>query len=222
MGLFGRDDRAQSSSATRGRPDRATAAPSRHHDQLGTRTIITDTILVEGTLSGSGQITVDGRVRGSIDGKDEVVVARTGAGRCDRSRSLVVVAGRVIGDITADEKIELEPTAQVDGDITAPRILIKDGATFSGKVNMKTPEPRRRAHDVERAQGRPPNPTSAESTDSRLSQGPTAQPVRSETQLSRFDSFSALTITPDRSGCRPRMGCTVRDKCPPRSGTPSS
>ena len=55
---------------------------------------------------------------------------------------VVMVAGRVIGDITADEKIELEPTAQVDGDITAPRILIRDGATFRGKVNMKPPEPR--------------------------------------------------------------------------------
>jgi cytoskeletal protein CcmA (bactofilin family) len=55
---------------------------------------------------------------------------------------VVMVAGRVIGDITADEKIELEPTAEVDGDITAPRILIRDGATFRGKVNMKPPEPR--------------------------------------------------------------------------------
>ena len=54
----------------------------------------------------------------------------------------VIVAGRVIGDITADDKIELQPTAEVDGDITAPRILIEDGATFRGKVTMKPPEPR--------------------------------------------------------------------------------
>jgi cytoskeletal protein CcmA (bactofilin family) len=54
----------------------------------------------------------------------------------------VVVAGTVAADITADEKIELEASARVDGNITAPRILIKDGATFKGQVNMKDPDSR--------------------------------------------------------------------------------
>jgi cytoskeletal protein CcmA (bactofilin family) len=109
---------------------------------LGSRTIVTDTIQIEGTLSGTGEITVDGRVRGSIDGKDEVVIAARGRVDATVHGRTVVIAGRVIGDITADQKIELEPTAQVDGDMTSPRILIKDGATFRGKVNMKPPEPR--------------------------------------------------------------------------------
>ncbi|MCJ7756155.1 MAG: polymer-forming cytoskeletal protein [Thermoanaerobaculales bacterium] len=104
--------------------------------------MIAASILVEGTLSGSGQILVDGRVRGSIEGRDEVMVAPRGRVDATVHGRVVMVAGRVIGDITADEKIELEPTAQVDGDITAPRILIRDGATFRGKVNMKPPEPR--------------------------------------------------------------------------------
>lgn len=105
--------------------------------------MITDTILVEGALSGTGQITVDGRVRGSIDGANEVVIAARGRVEASVHGRAVVIEGRVIGDITADDKIELETTAEVDGDITAPRILIKDGATFRGKVNMKPPEPRK-------------------------------------------------------------------------------
>ena len=104
--------------------------------------MIAASILVEGTLSGSGQILVDGRVRGSIEGQDEVMVASRGRVDATVHGRIVMVAGRVVGDITADEKIELEPTAEVDGDITAPRILIRDGATFRGKVNMKPPEPR--------------------------------------------------------------------------------
>jgi len=68
----------------------------------------------------------------------------------------VAIAGTVVGDVTADEKIELEPTARVEGNITAPRILIRDGATFKGQVNMKDPERRppvrtssaRKGHDA--------------------------------------------------------------------------
>jgi cytoskeletal protein CcmA (bactofilin family) len=141
MGLFGRDERATPAPQAAGaQPSRPGTQEAPHHH--GDRTVIAASILVEGTLSGSGQILVDGRVRGSIEGRDEVVVAPRGRVDATVHGRIVMVAGRVIGNITADEKIELEPTAQVDGDITAPRILIRDGATFRGKVNMKTPEPR--------------------------------------------------------------------------------
>ena len=141
MGLFGRDERATPAPQAAGtQPSRPGVQASTH--QQGDRTVIAASILVEGTLSGSGHILVDGRVRGSIEGRDEVVVAPRGRVDATVHGRVVMVAGRVIGDITADERIELEPTAQVDGDITAPRILIKDGATFRGKVTMKPPEPR--------------------------------------------------------------------------------
>ena len=141
MGLFGHDDRPQTTPQSAGgqqsRP--GTSTPS---NQPSDRTLISDTILVEGTLSGSGHILVNGRVRGSIDGKDVVVVAARGRIEATVHARVVMVAGRVVGNITADEKIELDTTAQVDGDITAPRILMKDGATLRGKVNMRTSEPR--------------------------------------------------------------------------------
>jgi cytoskeletal protein CcmA (bactofilin family) len=141
MGIFGRDEKEQpppqSAAGQSVQPGPRVTPVSQGH-----RTVITDTILVEGKLSGTGQIVVDGEVRGSIDGKDEVSIAARGRVEAAVHGRLVMVAGRVAGDITADEKIELEPTARVDGDITAPRILIKDGANFRGKVNMRPPEPR--------------------------------------------------------------------------------
>ncbi len=141
MGLFGRDERPTPA------PQAAGAQPSGPGSQMpphqhGERTVIAASILVEGALSGSGQMLVGGRVRGSIDGGDEVVIAPGGRVDARVHGRVVMVAGQIVGDITADEKIELEPTAQVDGDMTAPRILIRDGATFRGKVNMRTPESR--------------------------------------------------------------------------------
>ncbi len=48
----------------------------------------------------------------------------------------LTVAGRVKGNVSADERVELKPTAQLKGNITAPRMHIAEGATFEGKVFM--------------------------------------------------------------------------------------
>ena len=52
---------------------------------------------------------------------------------------IVTVAGRVHGNILAGHKIELTPSADVRGDITSPRILIREGASFEGQVFMADP-----------------------------------------------------------------------------------
>jgi cytoskeletal protein CcmA (bactofilin family) len=49
------------------------------------------------------------------------------------------VAGTVKGDVLADDKIELKPSANLQGNITAPSILIQEGATFEGQVYMQKP-----------------------------------------------------------------------------------
>jgi hypothetical protein len=51
----------------------------------------------------------------------------------------IIVAGRVIGDLLAAERIELGSSCTMEGNITAPRIQIHDGATFDGQVLMKKP-----------------------------------------------------------------------------------
>jgi cytoskeletal protein CcmA (bactofilin family) len=101
-------------------------------------------MILEGTVSGSGDIHIDGTVRGAITCESSVRIAKQGRIEAQIHARAVEVAGTVHGDITADERILLEPSATVNGDITAPRILIQDGATFRGRVNMrggKAPDP---------------------------------------------------------------------------------
>ena len=138
MGLFGRDDRSQRDAAAEpARPPRHEAPPPPR--ERGDQTVIAPTVRIEGTLAGDGEILVSGKVKGTIDGAGSIHVAERGQVTAAVHGRTVTVAGTVKGNITADERIELEPTARVDGDITAPRILIKDGATFKGQVNMKSP-----------------------------------------------------------------------------------
>ena len=138
MGLFGRDDkppRAANSAAPR--PARAEAGQPPPGD--GDRTVIAPSIRIEGTLTCTGEVLVNGKVSGTIEGSGLIRVAPRGEVSASIHGRAVAIAGTVRGDITADERIELEPSAKVEGDITAPRILIKDGATFRGQVNMRPP-----------------------------------------------------------------------------------
>jgi cytoskeletal protein CcmA (bactofilin family) len=139
MGIFGRDEPNPDL-----QPAQPTAKPavSPTPPDAADRTMIARPSKIEGRISGSGEIVVNGLVNGTIDATGTVKVAEQGRVEAIVHGRVVTVAGAVAGDITADERIELEPSARVDGNITAPRILIKDGATFRGQVNMREPEKR--------------------------------------------------------------------------------
>jgi cytoskeletal protein CcmA (bactofilin family) len=134
MGIFGRDETP---------PEQTPSPPGAVSDGKKTapvttdRTVIARPTIVEGRVSGSGEIIVNGQVKGTIEANGSVVVAEEGRVTAVTHGRTVTVAGTVNGDISADETIELEATARVEGDMTAPRIMIRDGATFRGQVNMK-------------------------------------------------------------------------------------
>lgn len=136
MGIFGRNEPNPEQQAAQ--PNAKPAASPGLQD-TGDRTVIARPSKIEGRVSGSGEIVVNGLVNGTIDATGTVKIAEQGRVEATVHGRVVNVAGSIAGDITADERIELEPSARVDGNITAPRILIKDGATFRGQVNMREP-----------------------------------------------------------------------------------
>jgi cytoskeletal protein CcmA (bactofilin family) len=152
MGIFGRDDTTPDQ-----QPEQAASKPAAFQPSTSPsdRTVIARPSIVEGTISGSCEIVVNGLVKGAINGAAIVTIAEQGRVEATTHGRIVVVGGTVTGDISADEKIELESSARVDGNITAPRILIKDGASFMGQVNMKEPDgrPQLRTSSARRADG---------------------------------------------------------------------
>ena len=138
MGLFGRDDQPLETKTETNRPQNRPAATTPHSGNSN-RTVISQKIKIDGKVSGTGEIIVNGYVHGSIEGAGTIQVAEDGRVEATVHATNVVIAGQVTGNVTADEKIELEQSARVNGDITAPRILIRDGAAFRGQVNMRKP-----------------------------------------------------------------------------------
>ena len=54
----------------------------------------------------------------------------------------VTIEGKVNGDISADDRVELVTSAVVDGNLKAPKIVVAEGATFRGSVDMGSDRPR--------------------------------------------------------------------------------
>lgn len=90
-------------------------------------------------MTGSEDLLIQGQVDGSVSlGKHTVGVGSEGRVKANIIGRVITVEGRVEGDLTAEEQIILRGSAQVHGDIKAPRVVLEDGATFRGLVDMGT------------------------------------------------------------------------------------
>ena len=98
-------------------------------------------VIIKGELSGSEDLTIEGQVEGKIELRQNVLtIGPNGKIKAAVFAKAVVIQGEVQGDITASERIDIRDAGSVDGDLSAPRIAIADGAHFRGSIDMqKTP-----------------------------------------------------------------------------------
>lgn len=101
------------------------------------RATIGRSITIRGEVEGDEDLLIQGRVDGSVDLKDQsVTVGREGRVKANITGRVVAVEGEVEGDLRANEQVVLRSSARVQGDITAPRVVLEDGANFRGLVDM--------------------------------------------------------------------------------------
>ena len=100
---------------------------------------------ISGKLNFETPARIDGHVEGEINAKDSLMIGESAVVAAQIKADSVVVAGKVSGDIVAIHRIEIRPSAKVLGNITAPTLIINEGALFEGHCAMQ-PE----AHDDRR------------------------------------------------------------------------
>ncbi len=105
-------------------------------------TVIGPSILISGKLSGDEDLTVRGRVEGELSLTRTLIVEPSGIVKANVSVRNAIVSGVVVGNITASESVELTREGRMVGDIRSPRVIIVDGASFRGRVDMGNAEPR--------------------------------------------------------------------------------
>ena len=93
-------------------------------------------VRVEGRVIGGEDLTIDGDVEGSIElGGHSLTIGQEANINANLHAKTVVISGKVKGNIKGVEKVDLSATATVQGDITAPRFSMADGATVTGKIH---------------------------------------------------------------------------------------
>src|ERR671934_2805417 len=136
----------------------------------GDATVIGPSILINGKLSGDEDLTVRGRVEGELSLTKTLIIETSGVVKADVTVRNAIVSGVVVGNVTATESVELTREGRMVGDIRAPRVIIVDGASFRGRVDMGNAEPAQKAErdrpraavtpirTAARAGGQPPKP----------------------------------------------------------------
>jgi cytoskeletal protein CcmA (bactofilin family) len=99
-------------------------------------TIIGESILISGALAGDEDLTVRGRVEGTLTLTRTLVVEPTGMVKAEVQVKNCIIAGVVVGNVTATESVEITKEGRMVGDIAAPRVIIVDGASFRGRIDM--------------------------------------------------------------------------------------
>ncbi|MGI5865355.1 MAG: bactofilin family protein [Myxococcales bacterium] len=106
-------------------------------------TIVGESILINGKLEGDEDLTVRGRVEGSITLTKTLIVEPSGVVKADATVRNAIISGVVVGNITASESVHLTREGRMVGDINSPRVIIVEGAAFRGRIDMgEVAEPR--------------------------------------------------------------------------------
>ncbi|MCY4662395.1 MAG: polymer-forming cytoskeletal protein [Acidobacteria bacterium] len=145
--MWKRDESLRSLAETELEDDEIAARPkpANRKDSEGMRVTervnIGKSVIIKGELNGSEDLTIEGRVEGKIELRQHVLtIGPNGKIKAQVFAKSVVVLGEVNGNVTATDKVSIRENGSVDGDITAPRVAIAEGAHFRGSVDMQRSE----------------------------------------------------------------------------------
>ncbi len=105
-------------------------------------TVIGPSILISGKLTGDEDLTIRGRVEGEVNLTRTLIVEPSGIVKANVSVKNAIISGVVVGNIAATESVELTQEGRMVGDIRSPRVIIVDGASFRGQIDMGDAGPR--------------------------------------------------------------------------------
>jgi cytoskeletal protein CcmA (bactofilin family) len=108
----------------------------RRSDQMPFSIVAKDMTIV-GDLETEGLVRIEGRVRGTVRAGSQVLIGQGAQLEGDLHTKEAVIGGEVVGSIHATERVELQPTAVVTGNIITPRIAVMEGGKVTGEVRIQ-------------------------------------------------------------------------------------
>jgi cytoskeletal protein CcmA (bactofilin family) len=116
------------------------AAPRNANVNTNEQATIGKSLVIKGEVSGSESLYIDGRVEGSINlPGNRVTVGRNGVVNANVNAREIVVIGKLKGNLTATDRVDIRNEGSLTGDVVAQRISIEDGAFFKGGIDIRKP-----------------------------------------------------------------------------------
>ena len=116
----------------------APAAPRPVATTTADQATIGKSLVIKGEVTGSESLYIDGRVEGSINlSGNRVTVGRNGVVSANINAREIVVLGKVRGNLTASDRVDIRSDGSLTGDVVAARISIEDGAFFKGGIDIR-------------------------------------------------------------------------------------
>jgi cytoskeletal protein CcmA (bactofilin family) len=114
------------------------AAPRPVTTTTSDQATIGKSLVIKGEVTGSESLYIDGRVEGSINlSGNRVTIGRNGVVAANINAREIVVLGKVRGNLTASDRVDIRSDGSLTGDVVAARISIEDGAFFKGGIDIR-------------------------------------------------------------------------------------
>ena len=102
----------------------------------GTKNVLNADVEIKGNLKFAGELTFDGKLEGEIQTDGVLNLGESAVITGNLNVQSVVVRGKVNGNITAKEKIEIKSKAELFGDIRATKLVVEEGVIFVGRTEV--------------------------------------------------------------------------------------
>ena len=100
-------------------------------------TIIGKSLRIKGDIASDEELIIQGKVEGNIQQSQDLFIEEGGEIRANITVPSIQIGGRMLGNISSTNKVEILPGGVMNGDIlAAPRVEIMDGAKFKGRIDM--------------------------------------------------------------------------------------
>jgi cytoskeletal protein CcmA (bactofilin family) len=98
---------------------------------------IGQSIVFKGELTGDEDLEIEGQVEGNVRlANNTLTIGSSGRLTAQVVAKSIIVIGRVKGNLTATERIEIQATGVVEGDVKAPKLNVQEGAVLNGGIDM--------------------------------------------------------------------------------------
>jgi len=147
MALFGKKKKEN-------KPERNQAALSQNETSYFGKNLT-----IKGCVSGNGNIIILGNLDGEFNLRGRVKIAQPAKIKGEVRADVISVNGMVQGSLIAKERLHLDQTARIEGQIATPKLSISEGASFDGEITMSDPSSRPSRSQAENSATAPQNAT---------------------------------------------------------------